>query len=143
MMEITRLTDATPETTAALAVLIAQLSTTAPAPAQADLAAILASDQTDMLVARDAGAIIGMATLVTIRTATGRRCFIDDVVVLDSHRGQGIGEALIRAAIDLARQHGAAKVDLTSRPEREAANRLYRRIGFAQRETNVYRLTLD
>lgn len=143
MTEIARLTEATPETTGALAALVAQLSATAPTLSQADLAAILASDQTDMLVARDASSIIGMATLVTIRTATGRRCFIDDVVVLDSHRGQGIGEALIRAAIELAREHGAAKIDLTSRPEREAANRLYRRIGFTQRETNVYRLILD
>lgn len=142
-MQITRLTEATAEATTTIAVLTLQLSSSAPIVTQSDIAAILASDQTDMLVARDAGAIIGMATLVTIRTATSRRCFIDDVVVLDSHRGQGIGEALIRAAIDLARKHRAAKIDLTSRPEREAANRLYRRIGFTQRETNVYRLTLD
>jgi ribosomal protein S18 acetylase RimI-like enzyme len=54
-----------------------------------------------------------------------------------------VGEALNRAALDKAKAVGAKTVDLTSRPSREAANRLYQRIGFAQRETNVYRYELD
>ncbi|MFD2262990.1 GNAT family N-acetyltransferase [Lacibacterium aquatile] len=142
MTDITRLIVATPEATQDIAALVAQLSSDAPAPSQADLAAILASPTNDMLIAQSEGVIIGMTTLVTIRTATGSRCFIDDVVVLDSHRGQGLGEALIQAAIRLARDHGAKKIDLTSRPSREAANRLYRRLGFVLRDTNAYRLVL-
>jgi ribosomal protein S18 acetylase RimI-like enzyme len=69
----------------------------------------------------------------------GLRAFIDDVVVDERYRGHGIGEALVRSALDHARKVNAKTVDLTSRPAREAANRLYRRIGFEKRETNPYR----
>jgi ribosomal protein S18 acetylase RimI-like enzyme len=79
---------------------------------------------------------------VVFRIPTGLRAWIEDVVVDGSARGRGVGEALNRAAIDRARAAGATTVDLTSRPSREAANRLYRRLGFEQRTTNVYRLDL-
>jgi ribosomal protein S18 acetylase RimI-like enzyme len=87
-------------------------------------------------------AILGSMTLVVFRIPTGLRAWIEDVVVDGSARGRGVGEALNRAAIDRARAAGATTVDLTSRPSREAANRLYRRLGFEQRTTNVYRLDL-
>jgi len=80
--------------------------------------------------------------LVTFRIPTGIRAWIEDVVVDESARGHGVGEALNQAAIQEARQKGAVTVDLTSRPSREAANRLYQRIGFVQRDTNVYRFSL-
>jgi len=78
-------------------------------------------------------------TLVVFPIPTGVRAWIEDVVVDEAARGQGVGEALNRRALELADELGARTVDLTSRPSREAANRLYRRIGFVQRETNVYR----
>lgn len=83
-----------------------------------------------------------MTSLILFCAATGVRAFIDDVVVLEAHRGQGLGEQLVRAAIDHAASLGVGKIDRPSRPSREAANRLYQRLGFDRRETNVYRLTL-
>jgi ribosomal protein S18 acetylase RimI-like enzyme len=129
----------TDELVAAFARLVPQLSRSSPVPGEAELAEIVASPATVLLVARQAGAIVGSLTLVLFRIPTGVRAWIEDVVVDESARGQGVGEALSRRAIDLAASAGARTVDLTSRPSREAANRLYRRIGFEQRDTNVYR----
>ena len=95
---------------------------------------------THLLVARDdAGRIVGTLTLVVFRIPTGLRAWIEDVVVDESARGQGTGEALTREALRIAADLGARTVDLTSRPTREAANRLYRRLGFELRDTNVWR----
>ena len=117
-----------------------QLSSSAPPPGAVELAEIVASPATHLLVARgDDGTILGSLTLVLFRIPTGMRAWIEDVVVDGDARGQGVGDALNRFALDLAAQHGARSVDLTSRPSREAANRLYRRLGFKPRETNVYR----
>jgi ribosomal protein S18 acetylase RimI-like enzyme len=93
-------------------------------------------------VARLDGEVVGSLTLAFYRIPTGLKAWIEDVVVDDTARGRGLGEALNRAALDEARRRGAKDVSLTSRPSREAANRLYRRIGFEPRETNVYRYTL-
>jgi ribosomal protein S18 acetylase RimI-like enzyme len=89
------------------------------------------------------GPIVGMLTLATFRLPTGVRAWVEDVVVDTNLRGRGIGEALTKAAVDVAASAGARTVDLTSRPSREAANRLYLRVGFELRETNVYRFSLD
>jgi len=125
----------------AFARLTPQLSK-APPPDRAALAAIVAQVGCKLLVARHRGLIVGSLTLTLYRIPTGAQARIDDVVVDDSGRGQGIGEALSRHAIELARESGAKAVTLTSRPSREAANRLYVRIGFSRVETNVYRLAL-
>lgn len=130
---------ATPELGEAFARLIPQLSRSSPPPTAAEVAEMVASPATDVLVARLGGSIVGTLTLVVFRIPTGVRAWIEDVVVDDGARGHGVGEALNRAALDLARSKGAKTVDLTSRPSREAANRLYRRLGFEPRETNVYR----
>jgi ribosomal protein S18 acetylase RimI-like enzyme len=97
-----------------------------------------------MFIARsvDTGQIIGSLTLALFRIPTGMRAWIEDVVVDEAARGQGVGAALNHAALERARREGARTVDLTSRPTREAANRLYKRLGFVQRETNVYRFSL-
>lgn len=87
--------------------------------------------------------ILGMLSLATFEIPTGVRAWVEDVVVDSEARGQGAGQALVQAALDHAKAIGARTVDLTSRPTREAANRLYRRSGFELRETNVYRVTLD
>lgn len=129
---------------AGMARLIPQLSSSSPPPDAAALATIVGSDACHLLLARDDdGAILGSMTLVVFPIPTGMRAWIEDVVVDGDARGQGVGDALNRAAIDIARGLGAKTVDLTSRPSREAANRLYQRIGFQLRETNVYRFTTD
>jgi len=99
----------------------------------------------DLLVATDdsTGAVVGSLTLVVFRIPTGVRAWIEDVVVDGAARGRGVGEALNRFALDRAAALGARTVDLTSRPTREAANRLYRRLGFEPRDTNIYRYNPD
>lgn len=122
--------------------LIPQLSSSNPAPGRAELAEIVASPATTLFVARHRGRIVGALTLVAFRIPTGVRTRIEDVVVDETMRGRRVGEMLSEAALDRARQLGARSTDLTSRPSREAANRLYSRMGFQQRESNVYRYTL-
>lgn len=136
-------TEVTPELVAAFERLIPQLSSSNPPPTAEQLAEIVASPATVLFVARnDRGVIVGSLTLALFRIPTGLRAWIEDVVVDGQARGQGIGEALNRAALAEAGRRGAVTVDLTSRPSREAANRLYQRLGFQQRTTNVYRFTL-
>lgn len=137
---VSEVTLVTPDVVAALGRLIPQLSSSAPAPTQDELTEIASSPATVLLVARDGqDAIVGSLTLVVFRAPTGPRAWIEDVVVDTSIRGQGIGAALVLEALDRAAGAGARTVDLTSRPSREAANRLYVRLGFAARATNVYR----
>jgi ribosomal protein S18 acetylase RimI-like enzyme len=133
--------DASPELLDAMGRLIPQLSRTAPALTEAELHEIASSPATALFVARVDGMIVGCLTLVTFRIPTGLRAIIEDVVVDGDARGSGVGAALSRAAIAEARRRGARTVDLTSRPSREAANRLYQRLGFSLRETNVYRFS--
>ena len=134
--------EATDELVQAFARLIPQLSKSSPPPTAGEVAEMVASPASDVLVARLDGVIVGTLTLVVFRIPTGVRAWIEDVVVDDSARGHGVGDLLNRFALDLARSKGAKTVDLTSRPSREAANRLYQRIGFEPRETNVYRYDL-
>ncbi len=135
-------TESTDELVHAMAVLIPQLSKSNPPPSRADLNAIISSEASVLFVARVNGKIAGALTLATFRIPTGVRAWIEDVVVDADARGHGVGEALNMAAIAEARNRGAITVELTSRPSREAANRLYQRIGFVQRETNIYRFTI-
>jgi ribosomal protein S18 acetylase RimI-like enzyme len=132
--------EVTDELVDAFARLTPQLSKSAPPPTRAELAEIVSSPATVLFVAReDGGGIVGTLTLVLFRIPTGLRAWIEDVVVDEAARGQGVGEALNRAALAHAAERGARTVDLTSRPSREAANRLYARLGFEPRDTNVYR----
>jgi len=120
--------------------LLPQLSSTAPPPAADELDELANSPATTLLVARDgSGVIVGSLTLVIFRVPTGVRAWVEDVVVDRAARGAGAGAALVQAALRLAGEAGARTVDLTSRPDRAAANRLYLRLGFEQRQTNVYR----
>ena len=131
---------ATDELLAALAALVPQLSSSAPAPTADEIDEIAASPASTLFVARGTdGTVLGALTLATFRVPTGVRAWIEDVVVDDAARGRGVGAALVMAAIAKAEAAGSRTVDLTSRPSREAANRLYRRLGFKARETNVYR----
>ena len=119
--------------------LIPQLSSSNPPPTQDELAEIISAPSTVLFIARLDEHIVGTLTLATFRIPTGVRAWIEDVVVDAAARGHGVGEALNQAAILEAHHRGAITVDLTSRPSREAANRLYKRIGFVARDTNVYR----
>lgn len=122
--------------------LVAQLSSSAEAPTDDELQCIAASPATRLLVARDEdGSVIGMLTLAVFRIPTGVRARIEDVVVDESARGRGVGRALTRSALDLSAAEGARTIELTSRESRDAANRLYTQMGFAVRDTNVYRFT--
>lgn len=132
------------ELTEALERLVPQLSRSNPPPSKAQVGELLASPAVTQFVARDReDRIVGVATLAVFRIPTGLRAWIEDVITDEAARGQGVGEALTRAMVDRARQLGCSTVDLTSRPSREAANRLYERVGFQRRETNVYRKVLE
>ncbi len=126
----------------AFAALIPQLSPSSPLLDHEGLAAIARAESNQLLVAELGGRVVGACLLVSFPTPTGRRALLEDVVVDEASRGTGVGSALVQAAIDAARRAGARTVDLTSRPSREAANRLYARCGFVRRETNVYRYDL-
>jgi ribosomal protein S18 acetylase RimI-like enzyme len=124
--------------------LVPQLSSSAPRVTMEDLSDIADSPATVLLMARkDSGEIVGSLTLVVFKAPTGPRAWIEDVVVDADQRGGGIGSALVREALERAKAAGSRTVDLTSRPSRVEANRLYVRLGFVQRETNVYRFTLE
>jgi ribosomal protein S18 acetylase RimI-like enzyme len=133
-------TEVTDELVGAFQNLVPQLSSSSPPPSRGELEEMLASPCTTVLLARDeADRIVGTLTLVVFRIPTAVRAWIEDVVVDDVARGRGAGLELVEAALKMARRAGARTVDLTSRPSRMAANRLYRRLGFETRSTNIYR----
>ena len=126
----------------AFALLIPQLSSSSPPPGAAELQQLVDANDSILLIARDPqqdNRIVGTMCLAFYLIPTGLKAWIEDVVVDGSARGRGVGEKMNRHALELAQARGAKGVDLTSRPSREAANRLYQRIGFEQRETNIYR----
>ncbi len=142
-MRVEEVTEVTDELIEALERLMVQLSRSAALPTPRELQQMVDSDVIRLLVARNDQGIMGTLTLALFQIPTGVRAWIEDVVVDEAARGQGIGEALNQRALELAKKCGARTVDLTSRPSREAANRLYQRLGFKPRETNVYRYTLE
>jgi ribosomal protein S18 acetylase RimI-like enzyme len=143
MVTITRIESVDDGLVAAFGRLIPQLSSSSPPPDRARLEEIVGDPRTHLLAAwDDDGTMLGTLTLVCFRIPTGLQARIEDVVVDASARGRGLGERLTLDAIERARDAGAKSVGLTSRPTREAANRLYLRLGFELRETNVYRLKL-
>jgi ribosomal protein S18 acetylase RimI-like enzyme len=119
--------------------LLPQLSRSAEPLDEESLGELVAWQSNQLLVARVDGQIVGALTLVMFPIPTGLRAWIEDVVVDEAARGRGVGAALTLEAVRLARAAGARTVDLTSRPSREAANRLYERLGFQLRDSKVYR----
>ena len=132
-------TDVTPALLDALARLVPQLSQSAAPVGEPELGEIVRSPATRLLVAWREGRIIGTLTLVLFRIPTGVRGWIEDVIVDEAERGHGVGEALTAEAVRVAGAAGARTLDLTSRPSREAAHRLYTKLGFEVRDTSVYR----
>ena len=149
-MTVELITAATPEIHEAMGRLLPQLSRSAAPMSEADVQRFLSQDSVHLFAFRPDEAdaqgnrpILGMLSLVAFEIPTGVRAWVEDVVVDEAARGQGAGFALVEAAVEHAKNVGARTVDLTSRPSREAANRLYQRAGFQLRETNVYRVTLE
>jgi len=144
MVRVEVISQVTSELVEAFARLVPQLSKSNRPPTERELAAIVASRASVLFLAYDEDdEIVGSLTLVLFRIPTGLRAWIEDVVVDESARGKGVAHRMNEAAIDYARKAGAKTVDLTSRPSRDVANRLYQRLGFQKRDTNVYRFVLD
>ena len=141
-MKIYEVTEVGDELIEAFSRLIPQLSSSNPPPTRELLTRIVRSEASRLLVAEDDGVILGSLTLAVFLIPTGTRAWIEDVVVDDAARGKGVGGALNTHALALAAELGATTVDLTSRPSRDVANRLYQQLGFERRETNVYRYQL-
>jgi ribosomal protein S18 acetylase RimI-like enzyme len=143
-MQIEIATQATEELWDAFQRLVPQLTSNNPPPSRDDLAALVKSEASTLILARaDDGLIIGAANVAVYRVPTGIRAIIEDVIVDESARGQGIGEALVRRCLEIAREKGASGVSLTSNPMRLAANQLYLKMGFKKRETNAYIYALN
>ena len=151
-MSVELIEQSSPELVAAMERLIPQLSRSAMPLTAEQTQALVDQDSVYLFVFRtdkpviaadgnevEAGTILGMLSLATFAIPTGVRAWVEDVVVDAGTRGMGAGQQLVEAAVAHAQKIGARTVDLTSRPSREAANRLYRRCGFELRETNVYR----
>lgn len=137
------LDEVTDEAVEAFGRLLPQLSRSAKPLDAAALAAVASSPAVTVLVARSDDRIVGSLSLVIFRIPTGLRAWIEDVVVDEAARGQGVGALLTREALRLARAAGVRTVDLSTRPSRVAAGRLYEREGFKQRETRMYRYSFD
>ena len=133
----------TDEVVEAFGRLLPQLSRSAKPLDAAAIEALVTSPEVTVLLARSDGRIAGSLSLVLFQIPTGRRAWIEDVVTDEAARGQGIGALLTREAIRLAREYGARTVDLSTRPAREAAGRLYEREGFQKRDTRMYRYSLE
>ena len=147
MIKVFEITEMSQKVYDAFERLLPQLSSSAKTPAWDELEDVISSRACIVLAAADDAdpeeKILGTMTLVVFRIPTGVRSWVEDVVVDTDARGQGIGEKLIRTAIERAKQEGAKTIDLTSRPSRVEAHRLYKRCGFEQRETCVFRIKLQ
>jgi GNAT superfamily N-acetyltransferase len=142
MVRIEAVTEATPEVHEALARLLPQLNPDLPVPTMERLRALVADPSATLFLARDGQEVVGTTTLIVYTTPFWIKARLDEVVVDAAARGKGVGAALVQACLDLAREKGAHVAELQSGVQREAANRLYPRMGFKRRETNVYRIVL-
>jgi GNAT superfamily N-acetyltransferase len=143
MMHIEAAVEATPELHAALARLLPQLNSQLSMPTMERLQAMIADPAVTLLFAKEEEEIVGTATVIVYTTPFWIKARLDEVVVDEAARGKGVGAALVSACLDIARRSGAQVAELQSGVERETANRLYPRMGFKLRDTNVYRITLD
>jgi ribosomal protein S18 acetylase RimI-like enzyme len=141
-MRIEAATEATQELVDALTTLLPQLNPKLKPLSMERLSTVISDPATTLLVVRDGGSIVGAAAVLVYATPAFVKARIEDVVVDEHSRGKGVGEALVRRCIEVARERGAEIVELQSAHWREVANRLYPRIGFQLRESNLYRLEL-
>jgi len=145
-MIIEEMTSPTEEIYQAFQRLIPQLTQHSSPPSREDLQVMTGSSETVIFIAREDDEqqqIIGSATLGLFQTPTGWHGWIEDVIVDEGARRQGVGKALTEACLQKARELGLREVNLTSRPARQAANQLYVSMGFSRRESNLYRFELS
>jgi len=142
MIAIHEISSADEKTLRAVNELIPQLSQSASVMNEMQLRRLVESQATKLYFAQEGDLVLGMLSLVVFSIPTGTKAWVEDVVVAQVARGKGVGMALMNHALAVAKDAGAKSVDLTSRPSREAANKLYQKLGFTARETNVYRLTI-
>jgi Acetyltransferases len=135
-------TEASSELEQGLAALMPQLNPALAGPTREELIAVLADPATTLLVARWDNVIVATATVIVYNTPAWTKARIEDLVVDEGNRGQGVGKALVNACLNVARERGAGVVELQSARRRDVANRLYPRMGFERRESNVYRMML-
>ena len=141
-MRIEAATEATQELLDALTALLPQLNPRLEPLSMERLSRVIGDPATTLVLVRDDGGIVGAAAVLVYATPAFVKARIEDVVVDESSRGKGVGEALVRRCIEVARERGAEIVELQSARWREVANRLYPRLGFQLRESNLYRLEL-
>ena len=142
MIRIEQVKSINPEIIQAIQLLFPQLTQFSPIPDEEAIQKMVNSQASSLWIARnEVGEIIGMLCLAIYRTTTGVHAWIEDVVVDQNARRQGVAGRLTQAAVEFAQQNEAKAVSLTSRPEREAANQLYQKLGFELVNTNLYRKT--
>lgn len=141
MIEINQIKEITPEIIEAFSILIPQLTAKSETPNKKYLEEIIETQGTYLFTACNPDTI-GSITVVTMNTPSGSKAWIEDVIVDKNARGQNVGEKLVSFAIDFAKKLNVTSINLTSSPDRVAANKLYQKLGFILRETNVYRLTV-
>ena len=141
-MRIEAATQATQELLDALTSLLPQLNPQLKPVTMERLSRVIDDPATTLLVVREDARIVGAAAVLVYATPAYVKARIEDVVVDEHARGKGVGEALVRRCITVARERGAEIVELQSARSREVANRLYPRLGFELRESNLYRLNL-
>jgi len=143
-MRIEAVREATPELHAALARLLPQLNPNLPVPDMTRLQRLVTDPDVTLLVARDGEDIVGTTTVIVYTTPFWIKARLDEVVVDSSARGNGLGEALVKAALDVGREKGAQVAELQSGrgSNRDAAHRLYDRLGFKIRDSDVMRIVL-
>ena len=139
-MRIYRITTLSTELSEAFARLLPQLSSSVSMPTKEFIEQILCNDNTHLLVAELDNKIVGMLTLVIVNIPTGRKAWIEDVVVDEAARGLHIGQALVEKAKEIAAEVGAKKIYLTSNPSRKAAHALYGKCGFEEYDTTVFKI---
>ncbi|HUZ86933.1 MAG TPA: GNAT family N-acetyltransferase [Candidatus Baltobacterales bacterium] len=144
-MRVEKAIEATPELHAALTRLLPQLNPALPVPDMERLRRLVADPAVTLLIARDEGQIVGTTTVIVYTTPFWIKARLDEVVVDGAARGKGVGEALVKASLEVGRRAGAQVAELQSGkgPARAAAHRLYERMGFEIRDTDVFRTSLS
>lgn len=139
MYLISETTKVTPELCEAFKKLTPQLADITP-PTAEHLARLIKAESTHLFIAREeeTNKIVGTVTLVTCLIPTSYKGWIEDVIVDSSQRGQGLGKKLINFVHDFAQEKGIEVLFLTSHPSRVAANKLYQKVGYEQKMTNLY-----
>ena len=143
MVEIIEISEASNEILSQVNGLLPQLSKSASPLSLESLDILAKSESTTLFVAKEGKKVWGLLSLVLFPIPTGTKAWVEDVVVDSSARGKGIGKALMNHALKKVREKRGKSIDLTSRPSRETANKLYQSLGYQKRETNVYRLSLS